>query len=1578
MRHWVSRADSADRARDAGNWQLAARLYRETLDRDPDNSPLWVQYGHAVKELGKLQDPDKLARAERAYRTALSLAPGIADSYLQLGHVLKLQGKTEEAQAAYLRAFALDPAMPYPLQELKGIGWSEVQLSELRSMIGSEAPDTRVVLETCTLHENTKSTPANFLDPEVPPPASAEETPLRTEFPPDTVAPLDLQNAPMGSAPQPPLDMAEGTVHRVLVADYRIPMADVSAGEHATVGLLSDLRALDYDVTFLPNDLEPSPKYEAELRAKGVTVVTRDQGYSSAAHYLTRHGHSFGLFYLIRLEVAEAALDTVREVAPEARVIFHAPDLYSLREAREAELQNNEAARANAAQTRDRELALMRQVDHVMVVSTAEVPFLEPHLPETPISVFPALYAPIVANPAPFEARRNLFFLGGFGHPPNADAVQWFATEIWPLVRARLPDAEFHIAGAEAPPSVLALEAIPGVKVVGFLPDLDPILTTMRVGVAPLRYGAGIKGKVTVTMGAGIPCVCTSIATEGMQIRDGVHTLVADTAEAFADAVVRVYTDPPLWGRLSADGKALISRGFSDSANRTSFFAALNAARALPIPLFNKYCQRLAPRPVPAPDQGAEVSVSIIVPVFNQWRFTRACLNSILEVCQNEGLAYELILADDGSSDETVGAAELYPGLRVVKTPRNLGFLRNCNNAAQYARGQYLVFLNNDTIVLPGWLSSLYRTLEREPELAIAGSKLLYPDGSIQEAGAVLFSDGTAHNVGRGYSRDTPIFNIEREADYISAASILVRKTFWDQVGGFDERYRNAYCEDCDLAVTARSLGTRVMYQPASEVVHFEHASYADQAPSHNADLQRENTKLLVQKWQDILQRDHLPVVPWQIAMSNAERSVPAEAVQRRREGRLNVLYFSPFPSHPVTHGNRARINQLGRNIQEIGHRVHFVLLQSDEFDEVALAAMRAVWDTVDVIPYSNPMVADGGPIPFDGWYEEGLGEIVRWLCATHDIDLVFCSYVFQSKLLEFIPRYMLKVIDTHDRMGERYEMLRANGLPLEFFSCSRREEATYLRRADLVVALREAEARYFNEVSGCKNSVVISHIEPPRFIDRNFSRLANVGLVCSANQINLASLSECLGMIDRRLEGTAHRFTVHVAGEVRNMVARQSAKEMAVFQKPWVRMHGFVPDINEFYRSMDLVLSPVTMGTGINIKTVQAMAFGMPLLTTDCGSKGIETGDPMHAHTNLDALVTSLFRLTESPAELQRLARLSRDRYTQFYNEGVSALNSLFAHPKLARTAATTANAAPRRRTFTQTVRVSGSRRIPPRSPSTRPLGDYRHEFESLSEWTSYSGSTAVLQSATLAQALARLRLHGFDFCFLNEHAAPDDITFPQGISGLREGLVYKGLNSRLRAVLDELKLHVGELPVHNVKIYAAEAISPFALLLKGRYPYLYGSEYNPDDATRKRLFPIPVEDLGALSMPDATFDAVVTNDVFEHLPDPPRALSEISRVLKPGGVLISTFPFNVSSDEAIVKSRLQNGRIEHLTEPEYHGDWTGPKGSLVFEIPGWGILTRAKAARFSSAKMVLYQSEKRGVLCGYCGGIWMLVAVR
>ncbi len=396
-----------------------------------------------------------------------------------------------------------------------------------------------------------------------------------------------------------------------------------------------------------------------------------------------------------------------------------------------------------------------------------------------------------------------------------------------------------------------------------------------------------------------------------------------------------------------------------------------------------------------------------------------------------------------------------------------------------------------------------------------------------------------------------------------------------------------------------------------------------------------------------------------------AKPALSPEAKTRRETGNFNILYFSPFPSHPANHGNQARIQHLARRFQSLGHKVHFALLESPIYDTETERAMREAWDTFDILPNQKALWANGSEIPFDGWYEDGLGEEVRFLCEICDIDVVFCSYVFQSKLLEFVPPHILKVIDTHDKMGGRYDMLRTHGQLLEFFSCSPEEEGAYLRRADVVVAVREEEARYFDSVTGRNTAIVIPHVEDPRYVDKRFNDLANIGIVASANRINLTIVLEFLQTLSRQCRG-ACPFTVHIAGQVRDMVKDLRPEEAQAFSALWVRMLGFVPDIAAFYRDMDVVVSPVTMGTGINIKTVQAMAYGMPVVTTECGSKGIATDEPMHNYSNVDSLVHDLLGLAKHPEELNHLAAISRARYDNFLADAMASIRTMFSHQKL------------------------------------------------------------------------------------------------------------------------------------------------------------------------------------------------------------------------------------------------------------------------------------------------------------------------
>jgi GT2 family glycosyltransferase/glycosyltransferase involved in cell wall biosynthesis len=729
----------------------------------------------------------------------------------------------------------------------------------------------------------------------------------------------------------------------------------------------------------------------------------------------------------------------------------------------------------------------------------------------------------------------------------------------------------------------------------------------------------------------------------------GADLIVADSEAAAANLRTRLPDSP-----VSIFAPPTTEDVADAAADLPSLLSVLNDANLLPLEAWRDYCATAAPRPLPALAPTATVDVSIIIPVFNRWQATKACLNSILQTADDHDIAFEIVLADDSSSDETLDAEKHFPGLKVLRSDRSRGLVEACNNAARQARGRYLLFVDPNSIALAGWLDNLVRTADRDDRAAIVGSKVLAPDGSVRDGGSTIFRDGTILDIGRGASRHVALMNVEREVDSVSSVSLLIRRSFWEKAGGFDARYGDIGCMEADLGMTARLLGFRVLYQPASEIVSFGRSSG--------------HTSLLVDKWRKALAEGHSPPVEWPSAMSGAERARAAGTGRKAKPGACNVLYFSPVPSHPVSHGNRASIYRFARWMQQAGHRVHFALLGSSDYSVADAREMAANWDTLDIIPFGKPPMPSGADVPFDGAYEEGLGERIRALCFKHDIDVVICSYIFQSRLLEFVPSYIVKVIDTHDKMGDRYDMLRANGLPLEFFSCTPEEEGAYLARADIVLARRAEEARYFDRVSGRRSALVIPHFEPARFVDRNRESVRHVGLVASANNINLKMAHDCIAAIEARLGGRRCPFVLHVAGEVKAIVDRLPEEQQPLFGRPWVEMAGFVEDIGAFYAGMDLVLSPVTVGTGINVKTVQAMAFGMPLLTTKCGSKGIESGDPRHAHEGMADLVASLFEIVETPSELSRLAEVSRATYSRFHDEAEANMRSIFLHEKLQR----------------------------------------------------------------------------------------------------------------------------------------------------------------------------------------------------------------------------------------------------------------------------------------------------------------------
>jgi GT2 family glycosyltransferase/glycosyltransferase involved in cell wall biosynthesis len=369
--------------------------------------------------------------------------------------------------------------------------------------------------------------------------------------------------------PGTPINLAatHRATKRVLIVDATTPMPDHDSGSLRMVNLMRVLADLGCQVSFMPENRLYVERYTDALQELGVEALYAPYA-QDPVKFLRERGREFDLVILSRHYVAASLVGLVRLYAPQARLAFDTVDLHYLREQRAAELSGDATLARHAAATRAQELKLIRESDVTLVVSPVEKELLTQDAPGARVEVLSNVHE-VYGCRKPFGARRDLVFVGGFQHPPNADAVEWFVGEVFARVRAELPDVRLHVIGSRVPPSIRAL-ADAAVIVHGFVEDILPYMDDCRVSVAPLRYGAGVKGKVNMAMSCGLPVVATAAAVEGMHVVAGNDVLVADDAPAFAAEVVRLYRDEALWNRLSANGLANVERHFSFAAARAA------------------------------------------------------------------------------------------------------------------------------------------------------------------------------------------------------------------------------------------------------------------------------------------------------------------------------------------------------------------------------------------------------------------------------------------------------------------------------------------------------------------------------------------------------------------------------------------------------------------------------------------------------------------------------------------------------------------------------------------------------------------------------------------------------------------------------------------------------------------------------------------------------------------------------------------------------------------------------------------------------------------------------------------------
>ena len=351
---------------------------------------------------------------------------------------------------------------------------------------------------------------------------------------------------------------------RALVIDHCTPTPNQDAGSVTVFNLMLLLREMDFQVTFIPEDnFLYMAEYTTALQRAGIEVLYAPY-LANVQQHLKEGGDRYDLALLFRPGVVERHIKTIRKLCPKAKVLYHTVDLHFLRMSREAELHSDKAKQKAADEMKQRELAAIRASDASIVHSTVELELLSRELPDARLHVYPLIMG-VPGTSKTFSERRDIVFVGGYQHAPNVDAVQYFVAEIMPLLRQRLPGVRFYVVGSKPPAEIQAL-ASGDVIITGFVEDLSLVLDKMRISVAPLRYGAGIKGKIGSAMAVGLPNVATPLAAEGMSLTDGENILVTEGSQQFADAVAKLYRDEVLWNRISHKGLAFAENAWGAEA----------------------------------------------------------------------------------------------------------------------------------------------------------------------------------------------------------------------------------------------------------------------------------------------------------------------------------------------------------------------------------------------------------------------------------------------------------------------------------------------------------------------------------------------------------------------------------------------------------------------------------------------------------------------------------------------------------------------------------------------------------------------------------------------------------------------------------------------------------------------------------------------------------------------------------------------------------------------------------------------------------------------------------------------------
>ena len=560
--------------------------------------------------------------------------------------------------------------------------------------------------------------------------------------------------------------------------------------------------------------------------------------------------------------------------------------------------------------------------------------------------------------------------------------------------------------------------------------------------------------------------------------------------------------------------------------------------------------------------------ISVILVLFNRAELTFACLRSLAE---NYSERLEIIIVDNASSDDTSLLLDRLQGPRIIRNAENQNFVLGVNQAAREARGEYLLLLNNDAQVLPGTLPSTLRTIRSSPDIGAVGGRLVFLDGSLQEAASIVWRDGTCLGYGRGDDPFAPMYMFRRDVDYCSAAFLLTPRRVWEKIGGFDERFKPAYYEDTDYCTCVRELGLRIVYDPNSVLLHYEFASSSSK--SRAIDLQRKHHPIFLAKHEKFLANHYWPdpnsILPARMQDGGKTRvlfiddRVPhawlGSGFPRARAILLTLLQEGSF----VTHYSSDPIDEDWSSIySDMPPEVEFMTGYDSSLLEPFLRGRPSYYNTIFVSRPHNMKILK--PI---------LDAHPEWFAQTniiYDAEAIFVSREITLRQLTGAP------------------------LPAEEAEALLQEEVACASAAGCVLAVSEMDAGEFRK-HGIESVHVVGHSISPAPTPRAFSEREGflfVGPIYDATPNEdsvLWFIEEVLPRIRAAL-GENISFTIAGANE------SQRVKELA---RPPIRITGHLRDLTELYDTARVFVAPTRYAAGIPHKVHEAAARGVPIVAT-------------------------------------------------------------------------------------------------------------------------------------------------------------------------------------------------------------------------------------------------------------------------------------------------------------------------------------------------------------------------------------------